>query len=212
MKIVKDRENGYNRYTFIKDNKKFIICFFGNGDLYWMINTKDDYDVFTINFDDNFEVYSLLLKLYLAVKNASVYDDDPFYFGEDAFEKSVNVREKQKMSQKRLKEAYFYPELFDGEKITWISDNTDYAKEEIVQISLDGDTFIIEFARKDKKDKDRLLFSNPGGVIGIRFRNSGSMYDPFNLPFMDMYNDLDKINLNNKKENKEIVGQKSLFK
>ena len=34
---------------------------------------------------------------------------------------------------------------------------------------------------------------NSLGYISVRFRNSGSRYVPFNIAFMDMYNDMKEV-------------------
>lgn len=193
---------GYKEYEFIKDNKIFKISFSANGDLYWSLANLNvgenlDYDTFTITIDDNYDIYSLFYKLYLNIKNANIYeaDDELLYYGsKDEFELSKKRQNESKLWSKRLKQKECYEELFDGEKITWISDDRDHDKDQMVQISKKDNAFILEFARKDKKDKDiyHYLPSFSSYLIGIRFRNSGSSYDPFNLAFMDMYNALDK--------------------
>ena len=207
---------GYKEYEFIKDNKIFKISFMGNGDLYWSLTNLNvgenlDYDIFTITADDNYDIYSLFYKLFLNIKNANIYETDNeflYYNYQDNFELSIKRHNKNKLWSQRLKQKECYQELFDGEKITWISDDRDYDKDQIVQISKKDNSFILEFARKDKKDKDiyHYLSSFSSYLIGIRFRNSGSSYDPFNLAFMDMYNALDKYFFS-KTNHDEIEGQ-----
>ena len=219
MEIKKSINNfGYKEYKFMKDNKIFTISFMGNGDLYWSLvnlnqNIDDDfdYDTFTITPDDNFDIYSLFYKLYLKIKNANIYESDDellSYRDKDEFELSKKRQNENKMWSKRLKQKECYHELFDGEKITWISDDRDYDKDQIVQISKEDNSLILEFARKDKIDKDvyHYLSSHSTYSITIRFRNSGSSYDPFNLAFMDMYNNLDNYDFN-RNQQEEILNQ-----
>ena len=217
---------GYKQYEFIKDNKIFKISFMGNGDLYWSltnlnINDSTDYDVFTISIDDNYDIYCILQKLYLDIKNAKIYDtfDEVSLFNIynedeelDDFEKKINAKDKQKIKAQKLKERDAYNLLFNNEKISWISDDSDYDTDSILQISQKDNTFILEFVRKDKEDKDKFhyLSSYSNCSISIRFRNSGSRYDPFNIIFMNMYNDLANYNFK-MQENEEIEGQLSIF-
>lgn len=226
MKIKKTIDNAnHKQYAFIKDNKIFKISFGGNGDLYWSLANLNmdedlDYEVFTISIEDNYEVYSLLQKLYLDIKNAKISDTDDefplFRFNRnedlDDYEKNLNTKYKEKEKAQRLKEQEAYNLLFNDDKIIWISDDRDYDKDQIVIISQKDNTFILEFARKDKEDKDiyHYMTSFSSYLISIRLRNSGSTYEPFNIIFMNMYNALAHINFE-KDDVKQIEGQINMF-
>ena len=226
MEIKKTIDNvNHKQYAFIKDNKIFKISFGSNGDLYWSLTNLNieedlDYDVFTISIEDNYEVYSLLKKLYLDIKNAKISDIDDefplFRFNRnedlDDYEKNLNTKYKEKEKAQKLKEREAYNLLFNDDKIIWVSDDRDYDKDQMVIISQKDNTFILEFVRKDKEDKDiyHYMTSFSSYLISIRFRNSGSTYDPFNVIFMNMYNSLAHINFE-KDDVKQIEGQISIF-
>jgi len=209
MEFRKGRDSfGYPEYALIKGEKSFKILFGNNGDLYWtftdLSDAKINYGTFMITIDDDYFIYSLFEKLYLKIKNVKVYDNDPL---EDDFMIFSDMHNPMDLN-KRLRYLKCYNELFDGEKITWISDDRDYDKDQIVQISKHDDSFLLEFARRDKADLDKhnYLHCFDDFSVGIRFSNSGSSYDPFNIVFIQMYNDLDGYSKDNNRNN-EIEGQ-----
>lgn len=88
-----------------------------------------------------------------------------------------------------------YQELFDEENktITWYSDETAHEVANYLKIVKENDCFVITFNIQEyiegyDRDFASLYY------IPIRFRNSGSRYDPFNVIFMRMYEKLKKIN------------------
>ncbi len=55
-----------------------------------------------------------------------------------------------------------------------------------------ADRFVLEFFQPPQMDEDE--GENPSlGAIGIRFRNSGSRYEPFNVIFMRMFQNLQNV-------------------
>lgn len=60
----------------------------------------------------------------------------------------------------------------------------------VVTISKQEEGYLLEFTIPDQPEEE-LLYRLPG-TISIRFRNSGSTYDPFNIVFMRMYQELQK--------------------
>ena len=58
----------------------------------------------------------------------------------------------------------------------------------VLTIKKEDDQFLLEFTSPKIDDNDfifRML-----GTVSIRFRNSGSTYDPYNIIFMRMFNKL----------------------
>lgn len=226
MEVKKEKdENKHYRYEFIKNNKRFEIKFLNNGDLYWtfmdydemMGRDKVDYGTFTISIDDNYELFVLFEGLFIRVKNARVSpsDFDPIkeqlaYFSvtDKEWEDICSRRKDELQINRMLKQSDTHQKLFDGEKITWVSDDGDYEDDQLVQISKQGDNFVLEFARREKPDKDKKIYNSDleTSKFSIRFCNSGSSYKPFNIVFMDMYHALSRIKFD-KKAQQQVDGQ-----
>ena len=77
----------------------------------------------------------------------------------------------------------FYKDVFDEE---------DYLIADRVSIEKIDDTYVLKFTRPELTE-DKFSFRTIGN-ISIRFRNSGSRYDPFNIIFMRMFNKLQEYN------------------
>ena len=94
----------------------------------------------------------------------------------------------------RLYNKSNYNELFNQNTrtITWHSDETAWLVSNILTIKEEKDIFIIEFTTQEYIKGYDHDFNSPN-YIPIRFRNSGSFYDPFNLIFMRMYNNIKNI-------------------
>ena len=185
VKTYKD-ESGYYTYNIRKDNKLFRILFAGNLDLYWTFrdyNDKDDYSYgdFVIKKEDGL-LYSLLEDAYESIKLADPFD----YCAEMRYNPVGDVT----AVMYDFSKYDMYKNLFDGEKITWISDDRDLENDSLVQISKKDGSFILEFAKKKKEDDEHYMADFSGKNITVRFRNSGSYYNPFNCVFMKMYNSL----------------------
>ena len=87
-----------------------------------------------------------------------------------------------------------YNELFDKENntITWYSDETNHEVANILKIRKESKSFELEFYIQpyiEGYDRD----FNSLYHIPIRFRNSGSSYDPFNIVFMRMYEKMKQV-------------------
>ena len=112
----------------------------------------------------------------------------------------INLYDEDDKDKYRLYNYSNYQELFDEENktITWYSDETAREVANYLKIKKEEDCFILSFnVQEHIKGYDR-DFSTPN-YIPIRFRNSGSRYDPFNTIIMEMYERLQKIE--NKDEN-----------
>lgn len=212
------RENCYDFYLYDED-KILSIIFGGNLDLYWTLdirNTKTDNEIkklmyteyseiFTIT-KENYFIYSLFEDLYEDIKNARIFEketrkinnEEVFILDEDLSIDNVDdidipikimTEEEIEERNNEYKERYFYKLLFDGEKIEWHSDEEPYDIANIVIIRKVDDTIVLEFIRPELNKGKSFIFNMPGR-ISIRFRNSGSTYDPFNILFMKMFHKL----------------------
>ena len=196
--IVKKKKNDYNYYdiSLNEGNKTLSFWFGGNGDLYWNINNdncEEEYkhDTFYIT-KENYDIYVLFNKLYEDIKDINIFDlnDIPFYCNsKEEYLEEINY---EKRRYKELN-ASNYNELFNEEEkiITWYSDEVPHEVANYVTIKKEEDKYKIEFNTQPDKEG----YDNEYNMFGlsIRFRNSGSSYDPFNIVFMRMYNELQKI-------------------
>lgn len=200
---LKDNEYGSKDIYLITENKILIIMFGGTGDLYWIIRSNDckknkDYSYDFEITKENYQVYTLFEQLLDDIKNINLYDrketDFPPYIETD--EEKKEYIEELKLNKKRYKKynMSYYNDLFDEEKniITRVSDETGFEVANKVQIKKDEDTFKIKFFTQpyiEGYERENNIL----GLMGIRFRNSGSRYDPFNFVFMRMYLKLQQI-------------------
>lgn len=215
-KVKFEREGCYNFY--LNDGDKVLsIIFCGNLDLYWNLQLKniklDENNInseknrkimygelkgtFTIT-KENYFIYSLFEKLYDDIQNALIFepvetentDEEQLVIEDDSFDKwNILTDEKIKEKNEHYKQRDYYKLLFDGEKIEWHSDDESYDVADRVEIRKVDDTFVLEFIRPEMTEGKYFYFRAPGS-ISIRFRNSGSLYDPFNVIFMRMFNSL----------------------
>ena len=163
--------NGYDVITIYTEEGSFNISYQGNLDLYWDINYTGKYrdvpEVKTfIITKENYYLYSSLEQLYKAIKEKKpfgngIYDD---------------------LKEKKYDDKYFPYKLWKDNKIEWHSDDFRYDEASILTISKEKESFKIEFKRSTNKTYIP--------THSIRFRNSGSIYDPYNATFMNMYNRL----------------------
>ena len=202
MKIKKIKDDFGYIIKLQEKNIIFTISFGGNGDLYWQINNMDNeedrltYQPFLIT-KENMIVYELFEKLYNDIANCIVFEVCSIELNFcKTIEEIKKLHEKTKKLNEITKKSDNYNALFDGTNITWISDNRDYNNENLVKISKQEDSFLLEFY-KIPKPKDFRLLDDDIYQIGIRFRNSGSFYSPFNNIFMKLYNSLYEYDLNN---------------
>lgn len=175
MQEIERYKNGFNYDTFvIRTNEGcFEILFAPNFDLYWRYlsekNIKDDKAVQELTITkENYFLYELFYKLYESIKNNKVY-----YSNE-----ADDYRE--------IKEN----ELFKNDMIEWYSDELPMDIASKLTIKKEDETFKILF-EKSKKSWDGIFIT-----YTIRFRNSGSRYNPFNINFMQMYNGLKEYDPN----------------
>jgi len=158
---------GYDTFTIKLNEGSFEILFAPNGDLYWIYlsekNILNDKPIQEITITkENYFIYELFYKLYESIKNNKIFYDDEDYF-------EVNERENK---------------LFKNNMIVWYSDELPIDITSKLTIKKEDETFKVLF-QKSKKSQDGISLT-----YTIRFRNSGSRYEPFNISFMQMYNEL----------------------
>ena len=93
-----------------------------------------------------------------------------------------------------LKDNDVYNRLVQNSAIIWYSDNIYDEKANKLKIEKKDDKIILNFT--DNPD-------DPTFGFGIRICNSGSKYDPFNLCFMNLFNQLQV--LNKQEEQKKLI-------
>lgn len=183
MKISKEN-NEFGLQIFIEEENSYLSIFYGgNLDLYWAIHSNkrtlendSKSDMFVIT-KENYELYNLFENLYNDIKEINIFKD----FKEDK-------------DRYRLYNRSNYQELFDekNKTITWYSDETAHEVSNYLKIKKEKDCFIINFNIQEYIEGYDRDFSSLY-YIPIRFRNSGSRYDPFNIIFMRMYKRLKEI-------------------
>lgn len=210
MEVIKQISELGTYDIYIKqDNKILKIIFGANGDLYWLLTNLDKKDIDTIQelhetftiTKENYFLYSLFEELMYEIKEAKVYK--PLTNPNDSEEISIdtelddepNLFEEEKLCNKwneELKNRYRYKLLYNNGIVSWHSDETEYSISDLVNISKIDDTFLLEFTRPALTDNKYELRTS--STISIRFRNSGSTYDPFNIIFMRMFRKLEEYN------------------
>lgn len=200
MKVIKNENEFGLIISFQELDKQLDISFGGNGDLYWTIcskNTNDDNNF--IITKENYEVYRLFEELFDDIENIKIFEEDiPFYIETEEEKQEYIKNHKDEIEYEKNKYRIYnqsnYNELFNKEKniITWYSDETNHKVANILKIKRENETFKLEFFIQpyvEGYDRD----FNSLNYIPIRFRNSGSSYDPFNVVFMRMYQKMRKI-------------------
>lgn len=205
MKVVlKDNDYEGKNIHFIEKNKILTITFMGNGDLYWIINNPDcknnckySYDFFEIT-KENYQVYWAFEKLLTDIKDINIFAEEeinfPSYLETDEEKRQyMETLELNKKNYRKFNKSY-YNDLYDEEKntVTWVSDEAELDFSNKVSIKKLDDRFVLEFFQPPQMDEDERENLSLG-AIGIRFRNSGSRYEPFNVIFMRMFQNLQNV-------------------
>ena len=166
-------KNWNNQDTFyIKTEEgEFEISYQENLDLYWrylyqgrILNFPDTHEFFITK--ENYFIYQLFDNLYNSIK-----EGNPF---------KGSLIENAQINKRSLADP-----LFQNGVIDWHSDEAPYDDASRLLISKTLDTYKVTFVRS-KEDMNQGLFI----TFSVRFSNSGSRYDPFNVAFMTMYNKL----------------------
>ena len=191
IEIKKEQtESGYH-FNFGNGEYEFAIFFAGNLDLYWTIHSKsfvpisEDLPIKSFSITkENYQVYSLFEVLYDDIKNCNIFTivDYQIERCETEEEKQKLIKENVKMN-KSFKRDERYKSLFHDEVVEWRSDDFPFDEASFVTIEKCDESFLIKFNKSKEAD---YLYQ----TYGIRFRNSGSRYTPFNGIFMRMYQQL----------------------
>lgn len=204
MKIIKKENDFGTNVIFDEIKNRLVYSFGGNLDLYWSLYIKDGYEN---DFDsrsfiitkENYEVYRLFESLFYDIENINLFDEEiPFYIetDEEKQEYLEEYRKKIEEDKKRYRLYNFsnYNELFNLENrtIIWYSDETNKKLANFLTIKDEKDYFKIDFHIQQSIEGYDEDFHNKY-YIPVRFRNSGSSYDPFNILFMRMYNNMKEI-------------------
>lgn len=190
MRVIKE-ENEFGQIIIFKEQNKLLKFWFGgNGDLYWSFHSKKDNkeNNFAIT-KENYAVYMLFEQLFSDVENINIFNEN---------NAELDAEKIEDIKKYRLYNYSNYNELYDDDNkiITWYSDETSHMVSNIIKIKKREESFIIEFIVQpyiNGYDEDFHLLN----YIPIRFRNSGSSYEPFNMVFMRMYRnmaELDDVN------------------
>lgn len=175
--IVKRQKSGTssNLYDYVlmnEEQSKFLaITFQGNLDLYFTMYNREKTDG-TEFFDitkSNYTLYEMFERLYNDIMENRILKDE--------LSESEDYNESIKYKYQGLP-------IVKDERVVWISDDsceTDLEKCNSLTIIKHPDTITLKFKLNDKED-----FFNRS----IRISNSGSRYEPYNICFMNFYNNL----------------------
>ena len=177
--------------VLIRDGKQLLKIFYGsNFDLYidifgdYSIDENDCYSA-TFAIDHDQELYKYFESLVDNIINCNIFDA-----GNNEPEK-CNTEEQMNES---LKIKSVYNLLIQDSIITWYSDNIYDEKANKLRIEKKDNKIILTFI--DNPD-------DPTFGFVIRICNSGSKYEPFNLCFMNLFNQLQALNKN--EDQKKLV-------
>lgn len=188
----------------IRDEKKLLKIFYGsNGDLYIDIFGNHNIDengqhtaIFFIY--KNQQIYQYFEELIDNIIKCKVFDGNDI--GLEMYnniEQTNRLLNSSQLCNEKLKNSYAYTRLVQDSTIIWYSDNIYDEKANKLRIEKEDDKIILTFI--DNPD-------DPTFGFGIRICNSGSKYDPFNVCFMNLFNQLQTLNV--KDEQKKLVRKK----
>lgn len=176
----------YDEFKIETSEGNFGITFAPNLDLYWYYNPKGsllncpDKKEFIIT-DENRFVCNCFNKLYKAIESSKPY---------------LNVLLDCDCRNKVDKYAL---RPYENNCIKWLSD--EHYKEDASSVTI-----------KKEESTFKVIFEKSKGAefptFYVRFRNSGSRYNPYNITFMSLYNKFKEYNFENKKDSSKI---KKLF-
>ena len=188
----------------IRDGKKLLKLFYGsNGDLYIDIFGEHNIDkngryTATFSMNQNQEIYWHFESLIDNIIKCKVFDVSDIELEIYNTKEQINeLLNSGQLYNEVLKNNDVYNRLIQDSAIIWYSDNIYDEKANKLKIEKNDDEIILTFI--DNPD-------DPTFGFGIRICNSGSKYDPFNLCFMNLFNQLQT--LNKKDEQKKLLRKK----
>lgn len=176
-------------YELSEDNKKMIISFGGNGDLYLCLFNlySGNNNKFKIT-KENMEIYGILVNLFKSIENPTLYEVSKSELNCcDTNEEIKALYKRANENNNLLKQSDSYKKLYHDGIISWHNDNFPYELSDVVNIYKDSEEIVLDFT-KNKMN----IPTNFSDMVEIRFRNSGSYYNPLNYLFMEMYNELNE--------------------
>ena len=212
--VVKKIKNEYGSNDIIlEDNNKQLRMFFlGNLDLYWSIydcDKKHDNNVleFMITRAD-YRIYELFDELYNRVKNCEVskINEVDLQFCRTKEDLKECIERVKRYNQYVLMIEQNNPErLFKDNMIQWHCDDASYDDAHVLKIMpKDVDSYLVRIELNNRELYNR---------NSIRFRNSRSGHNPFNVLFMEMFNKLQNYNIDDRRIHmEEYVYQKKMNK
>lgn len=195
MKIETEKTQWFTDVYLINEEKYVAFSLKGTGDVYWWLKRTDGYsyefdahnkDEFIID-KENIEIYNLFDQLFSDIENVDIYDES---FNED--KTKAEIRRYKDRFRKNGEGNYF--DLYNKEEktITWYSDETANEVCNYLKIKKKEDSFELDFHTQPYIPGYCRDF-NTSTYIPIRFRNSGSKYNPFNAVFLRMYMNMVKV-------------------
>lgn len=205
-------ENGYYTFSFITEDGTFKISFQNNLDLYWryvhenIISEEPNTKEFFIT-KENYQIYTIFEELYNSIKNSNPYSGYTFITPISFYH---NDLEREELEEIEVPENPHPNYLYKNGIITWCSDDfSSMEKASNFKINKLEDAFIITF-KKSEIERDCGMYFQ---TYSVRIRNSGSRYDPYNIAFMKMYQDLKEYEPTNQMHIEEyLYEQKKLTK
>lgn len=188
----------------IRNEKKLLKIFYGsNGDLYLdifgdhNINEDENYTA-TFSINQNQEIYQYFESLIDSIIKCKVFAVSDIELEMCNTKEQMNeLLKSNQLYNEGLKNSDVYNRLVQDSAIIWYSDNIYDEKANKLRIEKKDDKIILTFI--DNPD-------DPTFGFGIRICNSGSKYDPFNVCFMNLFNQLQTLNKRN--EQKKFVRKK----
>lgn len=179
LKVTKTQNShGYDIFIITTDEGAFEISFQNNLDLYWRyiyegsILKTPEQKKFLIT-KENYFIYELFETLYNSIQKGEI----KFYEVEESEEPDLN-------NKINALQTPAHTLLYDNGIISWHSDDSVYETSSCLLIEQLSEQYKITFKKGIVDNILNLL------TYSVRISNSGSRYNMFNIPFMNMYNSL----------------------
>lgn len=206
-------ENGYYTFSFKTIDGTFEISFQNNLDLYWgydyesNILTEPNTKEFFIT-KENYQIYTLFEELYNSIKNSNPYSGYTFITPISYYHKDYE-RDERERDEREVPENPHPNYLYKDDIITWCSDDfSSMEKASNFQIEQIEDSFKITFKKSEIQREYGMYFP----TYSVRIRNSGSRYNPYNIAFMKMYQDLKEYEPTNQIHIEEYLYEQKALK
>lgn len=180
----------------IRSGTKLLKIFYGaNGDLYFDIfgdRNIDENGQYTASFsiDRGSEFYQYFENFINSIIDCEIFDVSDVELGVCGCDDEVkNKLDFTKLMNDNLKSKKSYQKLVQNNTIIWYSDNIYDERANKLKIKQNSSDITLDFI----DNPDDPLFG-----FGIRICNSGSKYEPFNICFMNLFNQLQTLNKESK--------------